>query len=195
MYICIYTILQLYFQFSKYYILMYMIYDMYICNICINLHKIINVILHIPHYVPFMSIFIFHCCFVSSWNFKDYVLYHISYIQIHYIIISLCNIQFSIISNNLNGFLADLDHIPISSCFFVVCSSNYCNSYIYIYYSFRSLSPILPILSYFHTIILVYFLTGKNCAHCPMFVAKASCQAVAALHACVGPWVRVANNI
>ena len=59
---------------------MYMIYDMYICNICINLHKIINVILHIPHYVPFMSIFIFHCCFVSSWNFKDYVLYHISYI-------------------------------------------------------------------------------------------------------------------
>ena len=94
-------------------------------------------------------------------------------------------------------FLADLDHIPISSCFFVVCSSNYCNSYIYIllYYSFRSLSPILPILSYFHTIILVYFLTGKTCPHCPMFVAKASCQAVAALHACVGPWVRVANNI
>ena len=68
---------------------MYMIYDMYICNICINLHKIINVILHIPHYVPFMSIFIFHCCFVSSWNFKDYVLYHISYIYIYIYIISL----------------------------------------------------------------------------------------------------------
>lgn len=123
-----------------------------ICNICINLHKIINVILHIPHYVPFMSIFIFHCCFVSSWNFKDYVLYHISYIYIY--IISLCNIQFSIISNNLNGFLADLDHIPISSCFFVVCSSNYCNSYIYI----LQFSFTLPHLA--HTIILSYYHTS-----------------------------------
>ena len=136
--------------------------------------------------------FIVVLCQVGTLKIMSCIIYHI-YIYI----ISLCNIQFSIISNNLNGFLADLDHIPISSCFFVVCSSNYCNSYIYIllYYSFRSLSPILPILSYFHTIILVYFLTGKNCAHCPMFVAKASCQAVAALHACVGPWVRVANNI
>ena len=184
MYICIYTILQLYFQFSKYYILMYMIYDMYICNICINLHKIINVILHIPHYVPFMSIFIFHCCFVSSWNFKDYVLYHISYIQIHYIIISLCNIQFSIISNNLNGFLADLDHIPISSCFLL-----FVHLIIVIHIYILQFSFTLPHLA--HTIILSYYHT----THCPLFVAKASCQAVAALHACVGPWVRVANNI
>ena len=138
--------------------------------------------------------FIVVLCQVGTLKIMSCIIYHI-YIYIHYIIISLCNIQFSIISNNLNGFLADLDHIPISSCFFLLFVHLIIVIHIYIYYSFRSLSPILPILSYFHTIILVYFLTGKNCAHCPMFVAKASCQAVAALHACVGPWVRVANNI
>ena len=152
MILCIYVYIQYYnyifsFQNTIYWCIWYMI-----CNICINLHKIINVILHLPHYVPFMSIFIFHCCFVSSWNFKDYVLYHISYIYIY--IISLCNIQFSIISNNLNGFLADLDHIPISSCFFVVCSSNYRNSYIYIYITVFVHSP--PSCPYYHTFILSY---------------------------------------
>ena len=97
--------------------------------------------------------FIVVLCQVGTLKIMSCIIYHI-YIYI----ISLCNIQFSIISHNLNVFLADLDHIPISSCFFVVCSSNYRNSYIYIYITVFVHSP--PSCPYYHTIILSYYHTS-----------------------------------
>ena len=100
--------------------------------------------------------FIVVLCQVGTLKIMSCIIYHI-YIYIHYIIISLCNIQFSIISNNLNGFLADLDHIPISSCFLLFVHLIIV-IHIYIYIYILQFSFTLPHLA--HTIILSYYHTS-----------------------------------